>query len=84
MNKLDEKVILQIKSAVSDAIDEKVKDFYIDREKHWRHHQQWEEFNNFWSMTKKTAWRTFIVTIISGTLGLLWLGYKLMMWTNKP
>ena len=75
--------IEEIKTAVSEAIDEKVKDFYIDREKHWRHHEALEEFIDFWKTTKKTAWRTFIVTAVSGVVGLLWIAFKFSQWWQK-
>ena len=73
----------EIKQAVSEAIDEKVKDFYIDREKHWRHHEALEEFIDFWKITKKTAWRTFIVTSVSGIIGVFWFGYKILQWWQR-
>jgi len=69
----------EIKSAVAEAIDEKLNQFWVDRELHYKHHEfidKWMKWSNDMS---KTIWHTIIKTIVLGLLGLLALGALLKM-----
>ena len=65
----------KIKVAVSEVIDAKVKDFYVDREIHWAHHQALGEFIDFMKTAKKTAWRTLIASLVVGALSIFVAGW---------
>jgi hypothetical protein len=63
-----------IASGVNKAIDTKTKDFYVERETHWKHHEALGEFIDFFVLAKKTAWRTFVGFIVLTILSLIGLG----------
>ncbi len=63
-----------IKEAVSEAIDEKFGAFYIDREKHYEHHQFLDNVLCYSKKIKGTACKTMVNIIIYGVGGLILLG----------
>lgn len=67
-----------MKAGVKEAVTELMKNhdptqttFYVERERHWKHHEFVDEVIDFMSTVKKTTARTVIAIIIIGTVGLL-------------
>lgn len=70
-----------IKKAVSEAMVEQMKDFYVDREKHYQHHEFIEGMINWSNSWKSTCMRAIANAIVMGAIGLLVLGY--IAWHGK-
>lgn len=71
----------EIISAVKDTLNEEVKAFYVDREKHWDDHQFLGGFRKWIDDTKSMAWKTVIGAVVMGIIGLLVLGFA--FWGGK-
>lgn len=70
-----------IKSAVVEALEEKLGEFYIEREKHFQHHQFIDGVMTFSENIKSTACKTVITTMIIGTATIILMG--LIAWIRK-
>lgn len=79
MNKEDVEIITK---AVVEAIDQKTKEFYVDREKHWKHHEFLDNLIDFFDKTKTTTWRAMLTFAVIGILGLLVMGIMFAVWTK--
>ena len=64
----------EMKEIISEVMDEKTKAFYIDREKHWKHHDFLDKTIAFLDKTEGIVWRTIIIAFIMGALGIFILG----------
>ena len=64
----------EIKEAVAEAIDEKLSQFWVDRELHFEHHQFIDRWIKWSDEASKTVWRTIIKAVIITVLGLIALG----------
>ena len=64
----------ELKSAVIEAIDEKLSPFWVERELHYKHHEFIDKWMKWSDDMSKTIWHTIIKTIVLGALGLLVLG----------
>jgi len=70
-----------IKKAVTEAMHDEMKDFYIDREKHYQHHEfiaTLMEWKNGW---KSTCMKAIANTVVTGILFLLIWGF--IAWGGK-
>ena len=67
----------ELKSTVEEAIDEKLSQFWVDRELHYKHHEFIDRWMKWSDDMSKTIWHTIIKTIVLGLLGLLALGAML-------
>jgi hypothetical protein len=77
---VDEKEIKKVVSeAVSEAVgtvmDDKLKAFYVEREKHYQHHQFLEELIQFTSRCKGNAAKALVNCLVYSLLILLVLGF---------
>lgn len=70
-----------IKSAVVEALEEKLGDFFIEREKHFQHHQFIDGVMSFSENIKSTACKTVTTIVIIGAVTILILG--LVAWIKK-
>ncbi len=61
----------EIKDAVKETLNEEVKAFYVDREKHWDDHRFLGGFRKWIDDTKTTAWKVFIGAIVVGVISTL-------------
>ena len=64
----------ELKSAVSEAIDEKLSQFWVDREVHYKHHEFIERLMTWYDDASKTMWHTIIKAIILLIMGLIAIG----------
>lgn len=78
---MSEEHIQAIKRAVSEAMQEQMKDFYIEREKHYQHHQFIGELIEWSKSWKSTAMKAIANTIVMAAIALLLAGY--IAWGGK-
>lgn len=64
-----------IKQAVGEVIDEKLAGFWIEREKHYQHHQFIEEWIQWLGRCKSTTIKAIVNSLVYGAIGLLVLGF---------
>ena len=67
----------ELKSAVGEAIDEKLSQFWVDRELHYEHHKFIDKWMKWSDDASKTVWHTIIKAIILAVLGLIAIGVVL-------
>lgn len=70
-----------IKQAVSEAIEEKLGKFFIEREQHYQDHLFVKDVREGIGEAKKTVRKTFFIILVTGILsllsyGLIYLGKK--------
>lgn len=65
----------EIKEAVSEAIQEKLGEFYIERQKHFEHHQFIDGVMSTADKIKGTACKVITTSSIIGLLTILVLGF---------
>lgn len=71
----------QIKAAIKEIMDERMKEFYIDRETHYQDHQFLKGLREWMGNIKSTTIRTCVGLIVTALIGLLVLGF--IMWGRK-
>jgi hypothetical protein len=64
-----------IKAAVSEAIQENIRDFYIDRETHYKQHEFLGEMMKWIDDCKSTASKTIVKILVYGLLGAMMIGF---------
>ena len=64
----------ELKSAVIEAIDEKLTPFWVERELHYKHHEFIDKWMKWSNDASKTIWHTIIKTFVYGILILIVLG----------
>lgn len=64
-----------IKEGLDNAVAEKMRDFYIERETHYLHHQFIERIIKMFDTAEKTAWRVTISFIVIAVLTLIVAGF---------
>jgi hypothetical protein len=70
-----------IKQALREVLEEKSKEFWIDRETHYKHHE-WLTCIITWSdHCKSTALQTVVRCIVYGLIGLVIFGF--IFWGSK-
>ena len=71
----------EIKEAVAEAIDEKLSQFWVNRELHFEHHQFIDRWMKWSDEASKTIWTTLIKAVVLFVLGLIALGafFKLVI-----
>ena len=65
----------ELKSAVEEAIDEKLSQFWVDRELHYKHHEFIDKWMKWADDASKTVWHSIIKAIVLFVLGLIALGF---------
>lgn len=71
----------ELKAAIKEALDEEIKPFYIDRERHYQDHQFLESLQNWVGSIGSATLKTLISTVVAGLLILLLLGF--VFWGKK-
>lgn len=64
-----------IKKAVTEAMQEQMKDFYIDREKHYQHHEFIDNMMKWSNSWKSTCLKAICELITVGAIALLVMGF---------
>ena len=64
----------EVKSAVAEAIDEKLSQFWVDGEIHYKHHEFIDRWMKWADEASKTMWTTLIKAVILFVLSLIILG----------
>ena len=72
---MTEKDIKDMKLAMMEAIEEKLGEFYIERQKHFEHHQFIEGVMNTTEKIKGTACKTITTSSVVGLLTIIVLGF---------
>ena len=70
-----------IKQAVREAMQEEMKDFFIDREEHYQHHQFIKGLKTGIEGCQSLVGRITLITIIGGVATVLVLGF--VSWIRK-
>jgi len=70
-----------IKKAVAEAMQEQMKDFYIDREKHYQHHEFIDDLIKWSNGWKSTCMKAIANLIILGAISLIIMGF--IAWGGK-
>lgn len=65
----------EVKEAVDEALEKAHKDFWVDPETHFIHHQSVERWLKLSGMVEKSFVKTFITGLVIGLLGMFWLGF---------
>ena len=73
----------EVKSAVAEAIDEKLSQFWVDRELHFEHHKFIDRWMKWSDDASKTIWRTIIKAVIITILSLIALGALFRLGIHK-
>jgi uncharacterized membrane protein len=81
---LNDDDIRKITDAVGKAIDKKTSDFYVEREKHWKHHEFLDKLIDFFESAQKFTWRSLLLLFIFGILALVTLGFLFSLWIKMP
>lgn len=81
MPEITETQIKAIAQAVSESIDNKANAFYVDREKHWKHHEFLDRSIDFLSETRGIIWKVIVVAFIGLVIGIFAIGFTL--WSGK-
>jgi len=64
----------ELKESIGEAIDEKLSQFWVDRELHYKHHEFIDRWMKWSDDISKTIWHTLIKTAVLLALGLMALG----------
>lgn len=71
----------QIKAAVKEVMDERMKEFYIDRETHYQDHQFLKGLREWTASIRSTTIRTIISLFVTALIGFLVLGF--VVWGKR-
>ena len=66
----------EIKDAVTEAMEEARKKFWVDAEQHYIHHKSIETWIKTFGLVKKSVLISFITGFVAGLVGIFWLGLK--------
>jgi hypothetical protein len=66
-----------VKVAVKEALQEELKEFYIDRETHYRQHKFIEEMISYTEQCKGVVLKTVMTTIVGGAITLMIIGFAM-------
>jgi len=78
---LGEDQLEMIRKTVADAIAVQMKDFYVEREKHYQHHQFIDGLIKWQQGWKSTCMRAIAYAVVNAIIGLIVLGY--IAWGGK-
>lgn len=71
---LDKEDIEQLGELITKSINNSARAFFIDREKHYKHHEFVDSVIKFSEFASKTAWRTVIGGAVLFVMGIMGLG----------
>lgn len=78
---LSEEDIKQVADAVTTQMDAKTRSFYVDREKHWKHHEFLDKLIGFFDKASDTALKTIVRMVVVALIGIFLLGIG--MWIKS-
>ena len=76
---MKEHEIKDIKDAVTAAMEDARKKFWVDAETHFVHHQSIENWMKTFGLVKKSVVVSFVTGVGMGLIGIFWLGVKTYM-----
>lgn len=79
-----EELKIAIKEAVDEAMDSHMKDFYVEREKHYLHHQFIEGTIDGIDSFKSVFGKSVIGIVVAGLFTLLIMGIRMFISQYKP
>jgi len=79
---MDETSRNEMKALVKEAMDDKLRDFWVDREEHYQHHKFIAEFIQWLETCKSTITKTVVRGIVLTIIGLIILGFIFWGKTN--
>lgn len=79
---MEEQERKDMKDLIKEAMDDKLRDFWIDREEHYEHHKFIGELIKWLQDCKSTASKTLVKGIILTIIGLIILGFIFWGKTN--
>ena len=65
----------EIKAIFKEVLDEKMTEFWVDREVHYQHHEFLSSLIKWVENTKHTIFGTIVKTFVIGIIGLILLGF---------
>ncbi len=69
----------EVKDAVTEAMEEARKKFWVDAETHFIHHQSLESWMKTFGLVKKSVVVSFVTGFVAGFIGIFWLGFEAYM-----
>ncbi len=71
-----------IKQAIAEVLDEKLAHFWIEREKHYRHHLWIDEMIAWMDQCKSTIVHTVTRCLVTALIGFIVMGFIFWNWRN--
>jgi hypothetical protein len=71
----------EIKAAVKEVMDVRMKEFYIDREEHYQDHQFLKGLREWSDGIKSTTIKTLVTLVVTALIGFVVLGF--IVWGKK-
>lgn len=65
-----------VKAAVTEAMEDARKKFWVDAETHFVHHQSIENWIKTFGLVKKSVVISFVTGVGAGLIAIFWLGVK--------
>lgn len=65
----------QIKAAIKEVMDERMKEFYIDREEHYLDHQFLHGLREWTGSIRSTTVKTVVSIFVAALIGLMIMGF---------
>jgi len=81
MSEISEEQIENIAIAVGKYIDKKTEDFYVDRQKHWKHHEAMDKVIEFFENTRGIIWKSFLIGMIGFVFMIFAVGFTIWIKT---
>ena len=70
----------ELKEVVESALEGRLKEFWVDRELHYKHHEFIDKWMKWSDDVSKTVWRSVVRYIVIFIMGLIALGF---FWKHK-
>ena len=65
----------ELKSTMEEVLDSRLKEFWVDRELHYKHHEFIDRWMKWSDDVNKTIWRSIIKYVVIFIMGLIALGF---------
>ena len=69
----------EVKAAMTEAMEEAGKKFWVDAEQHYVHHKSIENWIKTFGLVKKSVVVSFVTGFVVGLVGIFWLGLETYM-----
>lgn len=65
----------ELKNIIDESLDNKFKQYWVDRELHYKHHEFIDKWMKWTDDATKTIWNSILKAVILGILALIALGF---------